>query len=164
MNLSELVTLLDKSSAFDLYRLNLMVSDMMEDPKRLIDIKVQLRLGQRVEFFDARNNTVHEVIVEQIKQTRAAVRNIEDGCRWDVSLCAINIQGSDTFVSHANAPGLTRADIRPGDRVGFVDQSGNEQSGTVIRLNPKTVTIEGENIRWRVSYPLLYQVIEPEDI
>lgn len=38
------------------------------------------------------------------------------------------------------------------DRVYFIDNDGNEITGTVIRLNQKTVTIKADDgKRWRVS-------------
>ena len=162
MNFSDLIALLDKASAFDLYRLSHVLNGMIDDPRRLMEVKAKLRLGQCVEFFDARNHRVREVRVEQIKQTRAAVRDLEDGRRWDIPLCAINVRGSEAEFHRVETPGLSRSDIQVGDRVGFIDKSGREQSGRVIRLNQKTATIESTDVSWRVSYSLLHKVIDAD--
>ena len=88
MNYQELTALLDQASAFDLYRLGHVLDDMIDDPKRIIEVKSKLRLGQRVEYFEGRSRKAVTVTIEAIKQTRAAARD-EQGRLWDVPLCAM---------------------------------------------------------------------------
>lgn len=164
MNYSELIQLLDKASAFDLYRLRTALDNMIDDPKRLIEVKAALRLGQQVQYYDAGENKIHNVIVERIKLTRVVVRHCDNNKRWDIPLCAINVYGGDITISEQQKPGLTKNELQVGETVGFVDQTGIEHSGKVIRLNQKTVTIDDRGMgSWRVSYSLLHKVIEADD-
>ena len=161
MNYADLLQLLDQASAFDLYRLRTVLDNMIDDPKRLNEVKVRLRLGMSVSYYEPSLNRIEQGVVERIKQTRALIRN-SDGRRWDVPLCAINIH--DVDITHHTNPKqtLTRNDVAIGDRVGFRDRNGREHAGVVKRLNQKTVTIDTQLGSWRVAYPLLYKVIEHE--
>lgn len=160
MNYSDIIQALDKASAFDLYRLQTALDNMLDDPGRLIEVKKALRLGMEIEYYDAAANRVELAIVEKIKQTKAIVKNLRDGKRWQIHLCSINVRGSDTNIALTNNTGLSKNELRVGDVVGFVDNNGVEQHGIAVRLNQKTVTVEAENRGWRVSYSLLYKVIE----
>ncbi|TQV68011.1 hypothetical protein FKG94_24565 [Exilibacterium tricleocarpae] len=102
-----------------------------------------------------------EVRVEQIKlHARVAVRDLEDGRRWDISLCAINLRGGKVKFHRVETLGLSRNDIQVGDRVKFIDMFNRGQSDRTIRLNQKTSTIEEANVSWQVSYLLLHKVTD----
>ena len=161
MNYSDLLQLLDQASAFDIYRLRTVLDNMMDDPQRLNEVKVRLRLGMSVSYYEPSLNRIEQGVVERIKQTRVLIRNA-DGRRWDVPLCAINIH--DVEITHHTNPKqtLTRNDVSIGDRVGFRDRTGKDHQGMVKRLNQKTVTIDTEIGSWRVAYSFLYKVIEHE--
>ncbi|TVZ37839.1 hypothetical protein P886_2185 [Alteromonadaceae bacterium 2753L.S.0a.02] len=160
MNYSDIIQALNEASAFDLYRLQTALDNMIDDPKRLIEVKKALRLGMEIEYYDAAANRVEPAIVEKVKQTKAVVKNLRDGKRWQIHLCSINVRGSDTDITLANSTGLSKNELSIGDTVGFVDKNGVEQHGIAVRLNPKTVTVEADQCGWRVSYALLYKVIE----
>lgn len=81
MNYSDIIDALDKASAFDLYRLQMAIDNMIDDPKRIIEIKMALRLDQEIEHYDASSNRMEPAIVKQIKQTKAVVKNLKDGKR-----------------------------------------------------------------------------------
>lgn len=162
MNYSELVELLNRASAFDLYRLRTAIDSMIDDPRRIIEVKASLRLGQEVTYFEGSTNSVHEGVVESIKKTRVVVRDKLDGKRWSIPLCAINIRDVDVTIQQTHRHGLTKNELAIGDRVGFIDKSGIERSGEVVRLNQKTVTVESETGGWRVAYQLLHKVIDTE--
>lgn len=160
MNYSDIIQALDEASAFDLYRLRTALDNMIDDPNRLIEVKKALRLGMEIEYCDAAGNRVEPAIVEKINQTKAIVKNFRDGKRWQIHLCSINVRGSDTNIALTNNTGLSKNELSVGDTVGFIDKNGVEQHGIAVRLNQKTVTIEAGNRGWRVSYALLYKVIE----
>jgi hypothetical protein len=44
--------------------------------------------------------------------------------------------------------------------VGFKDRHGLERFGQVIKLNPKTASVQIGAMRWRVGYSLLVPVID----
>ena len=133
---------------------------MIHGPKRLMAVKMSLHVGQSIEYYDATANRVEPAIVEKIKQTQAIVKNLRDGKRWQIPLCAINVGGSDTAIGLKPAKGLSKNALSVRDVVGFNANQGVEQHGRVVRLNQKTATIEAGDQGWRVSYALLHKVIE----
>ena len=161
MNYQELMALLDQASAFDLFRISQVLNDMIDDPKRIIEVKSKLRLGMRVEFFDARQRKAVPVTIESIKQTRATARD-DQNRRWDVPFCAINVRDIDpnSPITPPIESGPSKSDFSVGETVVFVDRSGLEQSGIIIRLNRKTATVQGRGVSWRVGYDLMNKVID----
>lgn len=164
MNYSEIIEALENASAFDLYRLQTALDNMIDDPKRILEVKMAVRAGLEIEYFDAAANRVEKAIVEKIKQTKAIVRNLRDGKRWQVHLSSINVRESASNITLKNTEGLSKNELSLGETVGFIDNNGQQQCGTVVRLNQKTVTIEAEDRGWRVSYALLHKVIEQETV
>lgn len=162
MNYTEIISALEQASAFDLYRLSMGIDNMIDDPRRIIEIKSKLHLGQEIEFYEPRDNRVYQATLEQMKQTKAVVRTHDDGRRWSIPLCSINIHQQDTVINQSQGEGLTRNELQVGDWVAFMGKDGVEHSGQVQRLNQKTVTIISEHTKWRVSYPLLHKVIDVE--
>lgn len=163
MDYSQIIDALHHASGFDLYRLRSAIDNMIDDPKRVIEIRMRLRLGQQVQWFDAGRNRLCEGTLINIKQTRATINNLADGKRWDIPLCAINIHQVATHIETQHpVAGLTKNEIQIGERVGFIDSDGIERSGEVIRLNQKTATVvnHADRISWRVSYALLHKVID----
>jgi len=163
MDYSQIIDALHHASGFDLYRLRTAIDHMIDDPKRLIEIRARLRLGQQVQWFDTGRNRLCEGTLTNIKQTRAIISSQKEGKRWDIPLCAINIHQVDTQIaSQRPVAGLTKNEIQIGERVGFIDGDGIERSGEVIRLNQKTATVVNhmDRISWRVSYALLHKVID----
>lgn len=55
---------------------------------------------------------------------------------------------------------LDRNSLRVGDRVGFKDRQGQERFGQVVKLNPKSASVQVDALRWRVGYALLLPVID----
>ncbi|NPU95543.1 MAG: hypothetical protein HPY82_26920 [Gammaproteobacteria bacterium] len=158
MDYSQIIDALNHASGFDLYRLRSALENMIDEPRRLIEIRALLRVGQRVQWFDVGRNRLCEGTLINIKQTRAVISNPSDGKRWDIPLCAINIHQVDTQIeSQRPVAALTKNEIQIGERVGFVDGDGIERSGEMIRLNQKTATAvnHADRISWRVSYALL---------
>jgi hypothetical protein len=69
----------------------------------------------------------------------------------------------DTNISAQNKKqGLDRNEVKVGERVGFLDKNNNECYGSIIRLNPKSVTINCDTAQWRVGYSFLFKVLSPE--
>ncbi len=55
--------------------------------------------------------------------------------------------------------------LKVGDHVGFKNKEGQDLYGKVIRLNPKTATIEvGPKHEWRVAYSYLFPVLDGERV
>ena len=67
-----------------------------------------------VEYYDTTANRAEPAVVEKIKQTQAVVKNLRDGKRWQISLCAINVGGSDTTIALKQARGLSKNELSVG--------------------------------------------------
>jgi len=159
MNYSEIVSALDHATGFDLFRLQSAIRLMLDDPKRIIEVKKVIQIGGTVEYFEASENRIIPARVLKFQRTRVDVKNLEDGVQWSIPYYAINIHKVDTsIIERRKKQGLGRTEISVGETVGFVDRENREQYGTVVRLNQKTVTIENENKGWRVPYSLLFKV------
>lgn len=163
INFTEVVKLLDSASTFDLYRLNAAIQHMLDDPKRISAIKRELRVGQEVEYFDASRNAPARAVLLECKKTRVLVQNLDDGSRWTLPYYWLNIEHADTAINQSSGTGLQRHEVGVGEVLGFMNSRDNvEMYGKVIRLNPKTVTLQCKTGRWKVPYSLLFKVISGE--
>jgi hypothetical protein len=163
VNFSEIVKMLDTASTFDLYRLNVAIQRMLDDPKRIAAIKRELRVGQEIEYFDKSHNAPIKAILLECNQTRVLVQNIADGKRWTLPYCWLNIEHADTTIHSSKGKGLQRHEVGVGEVVGFISSRDNiEIYGKVIRLNPKTVTLQCKTGKWKVPYSMLFKVISAE--
>ncbi|MBF0141667.1 MAG: hypothetical protein HQL74_15500 [Magnetococcales bacterium] len=165
MNYSEMIQALQNATSFDLYRLQSGITALLDDPQRLQDIKRRLRVGMDVSFFNARENRLMDTVLHSISRTKVTLREKETGGLWTAPLYALNLDGANTDI-HATSGGSSRHPLdknrlKVGDWVGFHDRNNRELYGTIRQLNAKTaslVTTDGQ--KWRVSYALLFTVVE----
>lgn len=158
----ELIVLeLKKASAFDLYRLRSVLDNLLEDPIRLNAIKRRLKPGMEITYFDPQENRLIAAVVEDVRRTRAGIREVQTGKRWIVGLCSINIEGADTD-NTAKTNCVDRLSLKIHDHVSFIDNDGGELFGTVIKLNPKRAKIKTGQGTWSVPYASLSNVIDGE--
>ncbi len=160
MNYSEIIAALNHATGFDLFRINVAIGKMLDDPQRSIELKRNLRQGQQIEYFDPAENRAISAVIIEFKRTRASVRNVDDGRVWNIPYYYININAIDTTISgSANKQGLDRNEVKIGDKVGFIDKNNVERYGDIVRLNQKTVTLNCDGGKWRVSYSFLFKVL-----
>lgn len=133
---------------------------MLEDPKRITEVKRRLHAGDTVEYLDPLKNRVVPAKLIKFQRTKVLVENLEDQEKWSIPYYALNIHGADTSITENIKEGLGRNEVAVGDHVGFFDRDGNERYGTVIRLNQKTVTLDCKNQKWRVAYSFLFKVLD----
>ncbi len=162
MDYSSLIKELDKATSFDLYRLSSAIDRMLEDPERKAYIKQFLRIGQEVEYFDSSANHAVNGTVVKFLPTKVVVENHHDKKCWRLPFYMINIHQIDTKINEGTKQGLGRNEVAVGDLVGFLDRDNRERYGTVIRLNPKTVTLACDGGQWRVAYSFLFKVLNPQ--
>jgi len=163
MNYSEVLETVNKASLFDLYRLKSAMHIMLKDPLRNEMIKIRLREGQDIEYFDSEKNRLVRARVLKLNRTRLLVENLEEGTRWDILYYMVNMEGADCQLTlNKNTIGLDKNEIAIGDLVGFKTRDGREIYGRIHRMNPKTVGIQTEHGRWRVAYAFLFKVLDAE--
>ena len=163
MNYSEIINALDKASGFDLFRIQSAIGKMLEDPKRVVELKQRLSVDQAVEYFEPDENRIIKATVLKIKRTKILVKNNHDQRNWELPYYYINIHGIDTnIIGSGNKQGLDRNEVKVGDKVCFMDNDNKEHYGDVVRLNPKTVTLNCQGSKWRVHYGGLFKVLAPD--
>lgn len=160
MNYTLFLEELAKASLFELYRLNAAIGNQLDDPTRIAAVKRALRVGQTLHWFDTTQNRLVEAKLLRINRTRAEIRNLADGKPWTIPFYLIDMEGQDVAIAARKRQALDRNSLRVGDRVGFKDRQGLERFGQVVKLNPKTASVQVDAMRWRVGYSLLVPVID----
>jgi hypothetical protein len=164
MDYTTILQELNKASLFDLHRLQSAIYQELLNPKRIEQIKAQLKIGQPISYFDPQSNSLVDAVILKIQKTRCLVKNIKDQKTWNLPFYYLNLDDVDADIKPAkNAVGIPKNTLKVGARVGFKDKQNNDLFGEVIRLNPKTATIKiNEYSRWLVHYNHLFRVIEGE--
>lgn len=159
MDFSQLLAALNQASGFELYRLRAAIDRVLADPKWIVAIRSQLRIGQEIEYFDARSNRLCRARVLEFRTKEVLVRQTDTGEHWLIAYSAINLDGMDVSIRDTPQRGLSRHEVAVGDTVGFLDHEQRQRSGQIVRLNDKTVTLNADGQKWRVAYGLLHRVI-----
>ncbi|MCI5208085.1 MAG: hypothetical protein D3910_04685 [Candidatus Electrothrix sp. ATG2] len=163
MDYSTILEELNKASTFDLYRLRVAINQQLESPQRISEIKRYLQPGQKISYFDERENREIEAEVLKIMKTRVLVQDLHDQARWKIPLYFVNLDGVNTDIISSPEKGLDKTQLKVGDMVGFQDKDHNDLHGEIIRLNPKTATImTSTRGRWRVAYEYLHLIYDIE--
>ncbi len=161
VNYDDWLAFLKKASLYEIYRLSLALEIEQRDPKRILQVAQKINIGDTIEYFDARRRTLFSGVVLEKSRTVVLVRNLEDREKVQVPYYMINIDSRSFFTETKNKH-LTRHDVAIGEQVGFTNErTGATISGVIERINPKTVSLRTpDNQVWRVSYALLFPVIE----
>ncbi|MFN0119050.1 MAG: hypothetical protein ACKV2V_00960, partial [Blastocatellia bacterium] len=96
MDYSAVVQALDAASLFDLYRLSRAIRQILEDPKRIAQVRAQLRPGMRVTWFDDKVNHLVEATVIELKRSSVLVENLQDKQQWSLRYPLVNLAGVKT--------------------------------------------------------------------
>lgn len=162
MNYAALLEALQQASGFELFRLRAAIDRALSAPERIDAIRRCVKRGQRIEYFDARDNRTYRGQVLEMRNTTLVVLDLDRPVRILIDYAAINLDGADAAIRSQSAKGLDRQEVAVGDIVGFQDRDGNQRHGKVLQLNSKTVTLDCNGHSWRVSYTLLHRMIEAE--
>ena len=159
---TRLLDSLRNASSLDLYALNFMVNKLLADPVRILEIRRNLHLGAPVMFYDHRTSTLTTGRVIELRQKDVCVQ--EDSAyrrQWILPYAAIAIDPGDCTSQPASPqPPVTPTAIQIDDTVAFTDKHLREHIGIVERLNEKTVSINCDGERWRVTRRILRKIID----
>lgn len=163
MNYTHLLSELNKASAFDLYRLRKAISNELENPKRILDIKQKLKIGMELSYFEHVENRLIKVTVLELKQKKTIVLDHEKNSRLIIPYYMLNPDNMDIGIYECKSTDLLTANtVKVGDCVGF-NKDGVSIIGIIKRINYKTVTlVTNVGHRWRVTYSYLYRVHDAE--
>jgi len=144
---ARLLELLGRASSLELFQLNAVIERMLADPKRIVQVRKDLHLGQTVRFMDWRDGQMRTGKVIAMKDTQLTIQ--EDGTRssWAVPYTAVEppALGANKPAVAPEPPPMPRAtrnDFRCGEKVAFEDKYLNTVVGTVVRINQRTASID----------------------
>jgi hypothetical protein len=165
-----MLEVLNQASNLQLFQLNTVIERMLADPKRILQVRKDLHMGQTVRFMDWRDGQMRTGKIVAMKDTQLTIH--EDGTRssWAVPYTAVEPPvHSASQATHQAAPPpepapalrATRNDFRCGEKVAFEDKYLNTVVGTIVRINQRTATIDpGDGTSWRVGFALLRHVVD----
>ena len=154
------------ASSADLYRLHLTVARLLDDPKRIIEIRRQLNLGMIVSYIaDDIHATQRRGQIVELKPSQVVLVDHATRRRLTLPYAALLTDGLPGSPSEAPPPAppiARRDDFRPGDTVSFTDQHLQQRIGTIIRINQKTASIQCAPTEghWRVGFGLLTKIVD----
>ena len=154
------------ASSAVLYRLHLTVARLLDDPKRIIEIRRQLNLGMIVSYIaDDIQTTQRRGQIVELKPTQVVLVDHATRRRLTLPYAALltdGLPGSPSEASRPAPPTARRDDFRPGDTVSFTDQHLQQRVGTIIRINQKTASIQCDPAEghWRVGFGLLTKIVD----
>ena len=157
-----LLGVLQHASNLQLFQLNSVIERMLADPKRIVQVRKDLHMGQTVRFMDWRDGRMRLGKIIAMKDTQLTVH--EDGTHssWTVPYTAVEppAPGAPRPAPPA-APRARRNDFRCGEKVAFEDKHLNTVVGVIVRINQRTASIDpGDGMTWRVGFSLLRHVVD----
>lgn len=156
---------LQQTPSAELYRLYLAIGKMLDDPRRILEVRQRLHLGMAVNYIgDNPLGPPAQGTIVELRQTQAVVQDSVTRRRWGVLYAAIipDTTTAQARVEPTPPPRTQREEFFIGDTVGFTDKHLSERVGIVVRLNAKTASIAVNDTdgHWRVSYSLLRKIVD----
>ena len=156
---TRLLELLRNAPTLDLYRLSLMVEQLLGDPERILAIRARLHPGARVQFYHHQRHELVAATVIELWKTEVGIRDDATHEQWRLPYVAVVPDAAARAAPPPPAP-MERSMFKVGDKAGFTDKHLRERVGTVIRVNEQTISLDCDGQRWRVSPHFLRKVID----
>lgn len=166
-----LIAAMNNATSLELYQLAAMLERLMSEPRRIVEIRKRLHLGQVVRFYDARRDRMVRGRIVQLRDAGLTLQgvdlnDVDVGMRieWKLPYAAVEppLPGEQPAAEPLPAaPRPTRDDFARGDKVSFVDRHLQTRFGVVTRCNPKRAGVACEDgTEWGVPYAMLRHVVE----
>lgn len=159
---------LPMATSAELYQLSWVIEQLMADPRRIVQARSQLHMGQLVKYWDWGTGKLREARIAPIKDRQVTLIDEQSKQRFSVLYAAVvpvDDQQAATSSSPATAAPLRpppeihhKQDFRVGQRVSFIDQSLRRHVGEIVRINQRTATVHCDGRAWRVAFALLQHV------
>ena len=160
----DILDTLRQAPSAELYRLYLTISKMLDDPRRILEVRQRLHLGMAVSYIaDNPLGPLSQGTIAELRHTQAIVQDSLSRWRWAIPYAAIvPDSASPIHPEPAPPPRVQRDEFCVGDTVGFTDKHLNERVGIIVRLNAKTasIAVTDSEGHWRVSYGLLRHIVD----
>lgn len=138
MNFTEIMTLLENATPYELYRLRAALKIEMENPERIIDLNNCFAVTDKITYFNENKNALCKAIVLEKNIKYVVVRDIDDNHIWNVPYYSINIKNQDSQIYAKKSGDLSRNHLSLGELVGFMHDGqqivGNIKNSTKKQL------------------------------
>lgn len=163
-----LIAAMNDATSLELYQLTALLERLMTDPRRIIEIRRQLHLGQIVRFYDARRDRMERARIVEMRDATVVLHGVEVRAEWKLPYAAIEPPMPDGGAmppapppATPTAPKPKREEFGRGDKVTFVDRHLQTRFGVITRCNPKRASVACEDgTEWGVPYAMLRRVVE----
>ena len=159
---------LPMATSAELYQLSWVIEQLMADPRRIVQARSQLHMGQLVQYWDWGTGKLREARIAAMKDRQVTLIDEQSKQRLGVLYAAIAPlveQQETTSSAPPSAEPLRpppevhqKQDFLIGQRVSFTDQSLKRHVGEIVRMNQRTATVHCDGRAWRVAFALLEHV------
>lgn len=161
---------LPMATSQELYQLSWIVEQLLADPRRIVQARSQLHLGQQVQYFSWGDGKLRAARVVSMKNDRVTLLDEPSKRHLSLPYAAVVAEGAapppagphDSARDHttlAPPPEIgRREDFRVGRRVSFIDRDLQHRLGLIVRINQQTATLDCDGQTWRVAFGLLRHV------
>jgi hypothetical protein len=158
----QLVAFLNHASLFEIYRVAHAIRNELDNPKRIAAVKDKLKEGAYVEYFEAKTQILIRARIVKKNQKNVLVQNACDMKQWQIPYHLLQLDSREFDFRNPEKKGLHKNELSVGQWVGFTNsRNGETVVGRIQSLNQKTVSlVTAQGGRWRVSYALLYTIID----
>lgn len=164
-----LLDVLQQAGSLQLYRLQAMLGKMLEDPKRIIEVRRLLHLGQSIRYLDVVTGQMRTAQILDLRDRELVVREAAGQQRM-LRLPYVAVEPPfEAPHGHGQPPAAAvpdpalprREDFQRGQKVSFEDRHLHTQVGVITRINQRTASIDtGDGMVWKVSFGLLRHVVD----
>lgn len=162
---ARLLELLQQASNLQLFQLNAVIERMLADPRRILQVRKDMHLGQTVRFMDWRDGQMRVGTVVAMKDTQLTIQEQATRSAWTVPYTGVEPTAAGAPRPAPEPaqppPRPSRNDFHCGEKVAFEDKHLNTVIGTIVRINQRTASIDpGDGTTWRVGFALLRHVVD----
>lgn len=155
-----LLDLLRNAPSLELYQLSLTVHQLLGDPERILAIRSRLHLGAQVQYYHHQRHELVGGTVVELRQTDVTVREDATHQQWRLPYPAVVPDASARAAPPPQPAPIKQVTLKVGDKAGFTDKHLRERVGVVVRVNDRTISLDCDGERWRVSPHFLRKVID----
>lgn len=160
---------LPMATSEELYQLSWVIEQLLADPRRIVQARSQLHLGQQVQYFNWADGKLRAARVASVKNDRVTVHDEASKRHISLPYAAIvtdaaapakNDQDTQDTPTLAPPPEIgRREDFRVGQRASFIDRDLQHRVGLIVRINQQTATLDCDGQTWRVAFGLLHHIV-----
>ena len=157
---TRLLDLLRNAPSLDLCQLSLTVHQLLGDAERILAIRTRLHPGAQVQYY---HHLIHELVagtVIELGKTDVTVRDNASHQQWRLPYAAVVPDAAARAAPPPQPAPIKQVTLKVGDKAGFTDKHLRERVGVVVRVNDRTISLDCDGERWRVSPHFLRKVID----